>query len=229
MKKLFKDLKIDLTDEQEKMFKLYFDFLIEENKKYNLTGITLFEEVLIKHFYDSLTLLKTNLFKPNITVCDIGSGAGFPGIPLKIVNKDLKLTLVESQNKKVSFLRNLVSLLNLKDVEVVNDRAETFAKRKLETFDIVTARAVAPLNILSELCLPLVKVGGAFLAMKGNNYEAELSDAKNGILILGGKVNKTLNISLPLQLGERTIIIVNKDKSVKNYPRPYNQIKKTPL
>lgn len=229
MKKLFKELELNLTNQQEQMFVDYYNFIISENKKYNLTRITDYKEVLIKHFYDSLTLLKAYNFKENATICDIGSGAGFPGIPLKIVRPDLNIVLLESQTKKANFLNETIKLLNLEKIKVVNKRAEDYAKSSFESFDYVTARAVAPLNILSELSLPLVKVGGSFLAMKGSNYKSELEEAKNGIIILGGKTNKVNNFLLPLQLGERTIIIIDKYKSVKGYPRPYNQIKRKPL
>lgn len=229
MKELFKDLNINLTIEQEEAFKAYYNYLLEENKKYNLTRITDYEEVLIKHFYDSLTLLKTGLFKSGMSVADIGSGAGFPGIPLAIINKDINFSLIESQTKKANFLKSVLKLLKLDNVKVYNMRSEEFAKKHFESFEIVTARAVAQLNILSELTLPLVKVGGTFLAMKGDNYESEIEEAKNGIMILGGKLKNILNIELPLQLGKRTIIIIDKKKNVKGYPRPFNQIKKNPL
>lgn len=229
MKELFQSLKINLTEEEEKSFKRYYDFLLQENKKYNLTRIVSQEEILVKHFYDSLTLLETGLFDDLKTVCDIGSGAGFPGVPLAIIKSKIKFTLIESQTKKANFLKELINLLKLNNVEVINSRAEKYANLNLEAFDIVTARAVAELNILSELALPLVKIGGKFLAMKGLNYEAELKRAKNGIIELGGNIEKTLNIQLPLQLGKRTIIIINKHKSVKGYPRSFNQIKKNPL
>lgn len=228
MKELFKGLNIDLTTEQEAAFKTYYEFLISENSKYNLTRITDYQEVLVKHFYDSLTLLKSGNFD-NAKVCDIGAGAGFPGIPLKIINPSIKLTIVESQRKKTNFLNELVKLLKLENVTVINDRAESFAEKNIEKFDYVIARAVAPLNILVELTLPLVKVKGSFLAMKGDNYESELELAKNGIITLGGNLNKTINFDLPLHLGKRTIIIIEKTKSVKGYPRHYSQIKKKPL
>lgn len=229
MKELLKDLKIDLTKNEEDAFRKYYEFIISENKKYNLTRIINEKEVIIKHFYDSLTLLETGLFNDGISVCDIGSGAGFPGIPLAVIKPNLNFLLVESQGKKANFLKEAVKLLKLKNVKVINARAEDFANKNKGTFDIVTARAVAPLNILNELSMPLVKIGGAFLAMKGDNYEQELTLAKNGIITLGGKLQKILNINLPLQLGKRTIIIIKKEKKVIGYPRPYNQIKKNPL
>lgn len=228
MKELFKDLKIDLTTEQETLFKTYYEFLISENKKYNLTRITEYKEVLVKHFYDSLTLFKVDIFN-DASICDIGAGAGFPSIPLKIINPSIKLTIVESQRKKTNFLNELVQLLNLKEVKIVNDRAESYAEKNLDSYDFVIARAVAPLNILVELTLPLVKVNGSFLAMKGDNYESELELAKNGIITLGGKLIKTINLDLPLHLGKRNIIIIEKTKSIKGYPRHYSQIKKKPL
>lgn len=229
MKELFKDLNVNLSDTEEEQFLTYYNFLIEENNKYNLTSIIEKNEVLVKHFYDSLTLLETNLFQTNKTVVDIGSGAGFPSIPLAIIKPHIKFTLVESQTKKANFLKALVLKLNLQNVVVVNQRSEDFVRRNFEKFDIATARAVAALNILSELSLPLVKVGGSFLAMKGLNYETELNVSKSGIIKLGGKVKNIVNISLPLQLGKRTIIIINKEKSVKGYPRAFKEIKKNPL
>ncbi len=228
MKKLFKELNIELTDKQEEDFNTYYDFLTSENKKYNLTAITNYDDVIIKHFYDSLTLLKVASFD-NVSVCDIGAGAGFPSVPLKIINPSINLTIVESQRKKTDFLNELVKLLKLEDVTIINKRAEDYAKDNLEAFDYVTSRAVAPLNILAELSLPLVKVGGLFIAMKGNNYKSELDLAKNGIITLGGKLKKTINLDLPLHLGKRNIIIIEKSKSVKGYPRAYSQIKKRPL
>lgn len=229
MNELLKNLKLKLSEQQKEDFKTYYEFLLKENEKYNLTRITSYEEVLVKHFYDSLTLLKADDFADDILVADVGSGAGFPGIPLKIMRPNIKLTLVESNGKKANFLKDLIELLKLKDVTVVNERAEIFANKNKEKFDIVIARAVAPLNILTELTIPLAKVGGTFLAMKGDNYEDELKLAKNGIIILGGKISKTMNFELPMNLGKRAIIIINKNKSVIRYPRAYNQIKKNPL
>lgn len=221
-----KELNIELTFEQQELFRKYYEFLIQENKKYNLTAITNEEEVYYKHFYDSLTLIKTNLIKEGVSLCDIGSGAGFPGIPLKIIYPNLKLTIVESQTKKTEFLKKLVIFLELDNVEIINKRAEEYAHTKY--FDIVTARAVADLSILNELCLPLVKKGGYFIAMKGN-YEEELKRTLNGITILGGKLIEVLSFELPKDMGKRNLIIIKKEKMVQGYPRAFSQIKKKPL
>jgi 16S rRNA (guanine527-N7)-methyltransferase len=221
-----KELNIELTFEQQELFRKYYEFLIQENKKYNLTAITNEEEVYYKHFYDSLTLIKTNLIKEGVSLCDIGSGAGFPGIPLKIIYPNLKLTIVESQTKKTEFLKKLVIFLELDNVEIINKRAEEYAHTKY--FDIVTARAVADLSILNELCLPLVKKGGYFIAMKGN-YEEELKRTLNGINILGGKLIEVLSFELPKEMGKRNLIIIKKEKMVQGYPRAFSQIKKKPL
>lgn len=221
-----KELNIELTFEQQELFRKYYEFLIQENKKYNLTAITNEEEVYYKHFYDSLTLIKTNLIKEGVSLCDIGSGAGFPGIPLKIIYPNLKLTIVESQTKKTEFLKKLVNFLELDNVEIINKRAEEYAHTKY--FDIVTARAVADLSILNELCLPLVKKGGYFIAMKGN-YEEELKRTLNGITILGGKLIEVLSFELPKDMGKRNLIIIKKEKMVQGYPRAFSQIKKKPL
>lgn len=208
------------------MFERYYEFLIQENKKYNLTAITNKEEVYYKHFYDSLTLIKTNLIKEGVSLCDIGSGAGFPGIPLKIIFPNLELTIVESQTKKTEFLKKLVKHLEIEKVEVINERAEEYAHKKY--FDIVTARAVADLTILNELCLPLVKKNGYFIAMKGN-YKEELEKSLNGINILGGKLLNVISFDLPKAMGKRNLIIIKKEKMVKGYPRIFSQIKKKPL
>lgn len=221
-----KELNIELTFEQQELFRKYYEFLIQENKKYNLTAITDEEEVYYKHFYDSLTLIKTNLIKEGVSLCDIGSGAGFPGIPLKIIYPNLKLTIVESQTKKTEFLKKLVIFLELDNVEIINKRAEEYAHTKY--FDVVTARAVADLSILNELCLPLVKKGGYFIAMKGN-YDEELKRTLNGINILGGKLIEVLSFELPKKMGKRNLIIIKKEKMVQGYPRAFSQIKKKPL
>lgn len=221
-----KELNIELSSKQKELFERYYEFLIQENKKYNLTAITNKEEVYYKHFYDSLTLIKTNLIKEGVSLCDIGSGAGFPSIPLKIIFPNLELTIVESQTKKTEFLNKLVKHLEIEKVEVINERAEEYAHKKY--FDIVTARAVADLTILNELCLPLVKKNGYFIAMKGN-YKEELEKSLNGINILGGKLLNVISFDLPKAMGKRNLIIIKKEKMVKGYPRIFSQIKKKPL
>lgn len=229
MKKLFKELGLELTENQEKQFNRYYNILVEENKKYNLTAITGYEEVIIKHFYDSLTLTKVINFLEVGNICDVGTGAGFPGIPLKIIFPHLRVSLVESQTKKTTFLKMVVKDLNLDNVEVVNKRAEDFADTNKNSFDVVTARAVSPLNILSELCIPLIKVGGHFIAMKGISYKNELNIANSGIITLGGQLKLSVNFDLPNNNGSRTLIVVEKVKEVEGYPRAYAQIKRKPL
>lgn len=229
MKQFLEPLGITLTDEQLHQYQTYYQFLVSENKKYNLTAITEEKEVYYKHFYDSVSLIKTDLIKENISLCDIGAGAGFPSIPLKIAFPSIKIYIVESQTKKTNFLNALKDKLNLKDVTIVNERAETFAATHLNHFDIVTARAVAPLNILDELCIPFVKKGGHFIAMKSSLLENELDKAKYGIITLGGQINKVISINLPYDMGERKLLIVEKINLVKGYPRSYAIIKKKPL
>jgi len=229
MKQFLEPLGITLTDEQLHQYQTYYQFLVSENKKYNLTAITEEKEVYYKHFYDSVSLIKTDLIKDNISLCDIGAGAGFPSIPLKIAFPSIKIYIVESQTKKTNFLNALKDKLNLKDVTIVNERAEIFAATHLNHFDIVTARAVAPLNILDELCIPFVKKGGHFIAMKSSLLENELDKAKYGIITLGGQINKVIPINLPYDMGERKLLIVEKINLVKGYPRSYAIIKKKPL
>ncbi len=229
MKQFLEPLGITLTDEQLHQYQTYYQFLVSENKKYNLTAITEEKEVYYKHFYDSVSLIKTDLIKENISLCDIGAGAGFPSIPLKIAFPSIKIYIVESQTKKTNFLNALKDKLNLKDVTIVNERAEIFAATHLNHFDIVTARAVAPLNILDELCIPFVKKGGHFIAMKSSLLENELDKAKYGIITLGGQINKVIPINLPYDMGERKLLIVEKINLVKGYPRSYAIIKKKPL
>ena len=220
---------IILNENQIKQFDNYYLFLIEYNKHTNLTSIIEKEEVYLKHFYDSYLLTKTINFN-NINTClDIGTGAGFPGIVLKIIYPHLKITLLDSNNKKTNFLRELVDLLKLEEVTIINKRAEEYIKEKREFYDLVTARAVKDMQILTELSIPYVKKNGYFIAMK-SNYQKELQNSLNCINILGGKYIETKNINLPNNLGNRNFIIIKKvfNTNIK-YPRNYNQIIKNPL
>ena len=171
---------IVLSQKQLQQFEIYYQTLIEWNQKMNLTAITNKEEVYLKHFYDSLTI-SFDFQLNNQTLCDIGAGAGFPSIPLKIVYPDLKITIVDSLTKRITFLKHLIQVLDLKNVEAISARAEDYALKHRESFDIVTARAVARLNILDELCLPLVKQDGYFITLKGLKAKEELLEAKKGI------------------------------------------------
>ena len=224
-----KKINICLTEKQIVLFKKYCEFLIDYNKNTNLTSITEKKDIYLKHFYDSALLTKTIDFN-NINTClDIGSGAGFPGVVLKILYPNIKLTLLDSNNKKTTFLKELIKELDLNDIDVINLRAEDYIKEKREYYDLVTARAVKNMQILNELAIPYVKINGKFIAMKSDCKE-ELEHSINGIKNLGGKYQETININLPNNQGIRNFIIINKIyKTDIKYPRQYNQIIKRPL
>lgn len=224
----------ELTNKQKQQFKLYFKMLIEVNEHVNLTRITEEDEVYLKHFYDSITPLFTfgAVFKDGATLCDVGAGAGFPSIPLKILKPGLKVTIVDSLQKRLNFLKDLISELGLTDVELVHGRAEDVGQNKLyrERFDIVTARAVARMSVLSEYCLPLVKKGGYFVALKGPKAEDELDDGKKALEVLGGKLIKDEELTLPASEEERTLVLVQKVKSTpKKYPRQAGTPRRKPI
>ncbi len=207
-------------------FAKYYQFLEQKNQVMNLTAIISEEEVYLKHFYDSLCLSKAIILK-NQKILDVGSGAGFPSIPLKIVFPDLKITIIDSLNKRIGFLDKLTELLELDDVELISGRVEELPTKG--KYDIVTARAVAKLNILQELCLPFVKTGGYFVAMKSINYETELAEAKPGIEKLGGIIENVIEYEISTGL-KHVLILVKKIKPTEStYPRNYSQIKKRPL
>ena len=223
-----KKINITLTNKQLEMLEKYYKILIEENNKYNLTAITIKEEVFLKHFYDSLTLSKI-IELNNQSLCDIGTGAGFPGMVLKIAFPNLKVTLVDSTEKKCTFLNNIIKILELKDINVINERAEIYSKITREKYDIVTSRAVAPLKHLLEYSIPLVKVNGNYIAMKSNIKEELI-----GIETYETKLNivkeKILTFNLPIEESVRTLIMYKKLKETPLiYPRKYNEIKKKSL
>ncbi|WP_334329437.1 16S rRNA (guanine(527)-N(7))-methyltransferase RsmG [Companilactobacillus sp. HBUAS59699] len=225
---------IELNDEQKKQFEIYFHELVETNKVMNLTSITEKDQVYLKHFYDSLVLdfVDDKLLTEELTLCDVGSGAGFPSIPLKIVNPKLKITIVDSLNKRIKFLDGLVNKLGLDDVTLVHGRAEEVGKNKLyrETFDIVTARAVAALNVLTELCLPMARVDGTFIAMKSEKAPEELNNATYSIQVLGGQVTEQKSFELPNNEGIRNFIFIDKIKNTPaKYPRKPGTPAKKPL
>lgn len=207
----------------DKLFDLYLKELIEWNKRFNLTAVTKPEDIRKKHFEDSLLLLSA-LPLNRESVLDVGAGAGFPGIPLKIACPEIKLTLLESTSKKVEFLKHIIKVLGLKNAETVWERAEEFVHKNREKFDLVVARAVAKLNLLCEYCLPLVKVGGKFVAYKQVEVEGEVSGAKNAITVLGGSLKEIKKFPA------RSLVIINKVKiTPRLYPRPAGIAKRKPL
>lgn len=222
-----KDYKITLTENQYEQFQKYFELLVEWNKKMNLTAITDESGVALKHFADSLSLLNFVDIPQNSTLADVGTGAGFPGVVLKIARPDIKLTLIDSLNKRLVFLNEVCSQLGI-DAELIHSRAEDGARdEKLrESFDFVASRAVARMNVLSEYCLPYVKVGGAFCAMKGAQANEEFKESLNAINTLGGKLEKKYFFELPENGGERAIAVVRKVKNTpQKYPRQSGKIK----
>ena len=223
-----KKIGIILDEKKQSQLKNYASFLLEFNKHTNLTSITRIEEVYLKHFYDSLTLTKIYSFS-NERVLDVGTGAGFPGLVLAIVFPSLQVTLLDSNNKKTTFLKECVNLLDLKNVEVITSRAEEYTKVHREEYDVVTSRAVSNLRILLELNLPSIKVGGYFLAMKGNALQ-ELEEAKNALKKLNSKIEEQQEFELPLEAGHRTLIKIKKEEITPLlYPREYSKIKKKAL
>lgn len=222
-------ININLSTEQLNQLEIYKDFLIEYNTHTNLTAIKNPEDIYLKHFYDSLTLTKVIDFTKFNNLLDIGTGAGFPGVVLKIAFPNINITLLDSNGKKIEFLHQLIEKLNLKNIELINDRAEEYIKNKREKFDIVTARAVSNMSIITELCLPYVKINGYFIAMKGSNQE-EITESTTAINTLGGKLEKNEIISLPKEESTRQLICIKKEKNTPlEYPRRYDKIIKKPL
>ena len=220
------DFGIKLKDCEIEKFNKYKDFLLEYNKKVNLTAITDPEQIAIKHFIDSLSVLKYCDVKSNVKIIDVGTGAGFPGVPIKIVREDLNLTLLDSLNKRICFLDELLNILNLQ-AELIHGRAEDEARNELrESFDLAISRAVAPLNVLSEYCLPMVKVGGLFISMKGLDVEEEIKQSGNAVSTLGGEIVEKINFKLP-DNSVRNIVVIKKNKTTPlKYPRKQSQIKR---
>lgn len=219
-----------LSDKQENQFEKYMKLLVEWNKKVNLTAITEHDDIILKHFVDSLTIEK--YINNGASVIDVGTGAGFPGIPLKIYNESLDVTLLDSLNKRINFLNEVIKELDLEKIKTIHLRAEDGGKDKMlrEKFDVATSRAVANLSTLSEYLLPFVKVGGEAICMKGPNVEDELKDAKKAIKILGGEVEKNEKIVLPNSDIERNIIIIKKVKPTpKSFPRKAGTPSKAPI
>ena len=220
----------ELVEEMQQQFEDYMKLLLEWNEKINLTAITEEDEIILKHFVDSLTICK--YIKEGKSIVDVGTGAGFPGVPLKIAREDVKVTLVDSLNKRLLFLNDVIEKLALKDIETLHYRAEEFgqSKKYRESFDIATSRAVANLSTLVEYLLPLVKVGGICICMKGSELKEELENSKKAIHILGGEIQEMEEFCLPGTDIKRTIVIVKKISSTpKKYPRKPGTPAKEPI
>ena len=225
-------LGIFLNEKQESQFIEYYKMLIEWNQVMNLTAITEYDEVMQKHFVDSLSLVKGIDLSSCETLIDIGTGAGFPGIPLKIIREDIEITLLDSLNKRVIFLEEILRHLKLTKVEAIHSRVEEFGKnqKNRESFDYATSRAVAKLSTLSEYLMPLVKIQGNCICMKGPKIEEEVEESKKAISILGGKIEKIDHLQLPEGNMDRTIVVMTKVKPTPlKYPRKPGMATKEPI
>lgn len=227
-----RELKIQLKDEQIQQFLQYYDLLIEWNSFMNLTAITDFQEVITKHFLDSLTLVNAVSIDKIATLIDIGTGAGFPGIPLKIAFPHLKVTLLDSLNKRIKFLNEVIQTLNLKEIETIHGRAEDYAQnpKYREKYDLCVSRAVANLSSLTEYCLPYVRPTGRFIPYKSGTVEEELKEAQKAIKTLGGEQQEVLRFPLLDTDMERSLIVIEKKKNTpKKYPRKAGLPTKEPI
>lgn len=230
-------INIEISDDQINCFEKYYELLIEKNKVMNLTAITDKEDVIVKHFIDSIALIpylkdKGININNKLKIIDIGTGAGFPGLPLKIMMPDVKFTLLDSLNKRVSFLNEVIDELKLKDIEALHGRAEDYASdnKYREKYDICVSRAVANLSTLSEYCIPFVKEDGFFISYKAGESEEEINNSKNAIKILGGKINKVEEFILPGTDASRVFVFIRKQELTdKKYPRKAGVPAKKPL
>lgn len=231
-KKDLEELGITLTENQVKQFLTYYEMLVEWNEVMNLTAITEYDEVMKKHFVDSLALVKACDLSGDISVIDIGTGAGFPGLPLKIAFPNLKITLLDSLNKRINFLNAVIDKLGLSGIDTVHGRAEDFAKPNAlrEKYDLCVSRAVANLTTLSEYCIPFVKVGGKFISYKSEKIAEEMQDAKKAIFLLGGSVETQVEMQLPDSDIYRNLFVIKKNAATpKKYPRKAGLPAKEPL
>lgn len=226
------ELEITLSENQMNQFITYYEMLVEKNKVMNLTGITEWEEVVQKHFLDSLSLVYAVDMEDGMKVLDLGTGAGFPGIPLKIAFPEMQMVLLDSLNKRIKFLQEVIDALGLKGIKAVHGRAEEFAQKReyRESFDLVVSRAVANLSTLSEYCIPFVQVGGSFVSYKSGEIGEELDAADHAIMMLGGTLASVEEFSLPDSDVSRSLIVIDKEESTKKkYPRGGGKPSKDPL
>ena len=227
-----KDFGIEVNDQMVSDLKTYREILVDWNQKMNLTGIEEEKEVFIKHFLDSISAVSNGYIKDGISLIDVGTGAGFPGLPLKICLQNIKLTLLDSLNKRINFLQEVSNTVNLKDVEFIHVRAEDFGKNSdyREQYDVATARAVAGLPILMEFCVPFVKVGGYFVCLKGPNANLELEESKIAMDILGLEFVEKIDIELPNEELKHNILVFKKIKNTpEKYPRKAGKPAKSPI
>lgn len=236
LKEICSKINIDVSEVQLQQFNKYYEMLIKKNKVMNLTAITEKEDVIIKHFVDSIAVIPylkdKNILKDDSSIIDIGTGAGFPGLPLKIMLPDIKFTLLDSLNKRVGFLNEVISELGLSNINAIHGRAEdiAFEKKYREMNDICVSRAVANLSTLSEYCLPFVKKGGFFISYKAGDSEEEINNSKNAIKLLGGKINKVEEFILPESDASRVFVFIKKENiTEKKYPRKAGIPSKKPL
>ncbi len=227
--KKINELGINLTPTQIYQFQRYYEILIEWNQKINLTTIIKKEDVYLKHFYDSSTIVKIINLKKEHILCDVGSGAGFPGVVLKILFPNLKVVLVDSLRKRIIFLNEVIKELQLTDIMAVHSRIEDFCQKNRESFDVVTARAVAPLNVLLEYCVPIAKIDKYFISMKGN-ISREIILSQNALNKLNSEIISVIELTLPIEESLRNLVLIKKKKATnKEYPRNNGKIKKNPL
>ncbi len=227
-----KNLNINMNNNQIDQLLQYYDILIEKNKVMNLTAITEYEEFIYKHFIDSLSLVRVCNLNNSMSIIDVGTGAGFPGIPLKIAYPNLNIVLLDSLNKRIQFLNEAIQELNLNNIEAVHGRAEDFGKNTLyrEQYDICVSRAVANLSVLSEYCIPFIKKDGYFISYKSSNIQEELESSKKAIHVLGGVIHKVDQFQLPGTDIERSLVMIKKVANTpKKYPRTSGKPSKEPI
>jgi len=223
---------IVLTVKQIKKMLEFMEMLKSYNQRMNLTAIKDDMEIIVKHFMDSLTCIKTGVIQNNTKIIDVGTGAGFPGIPLKIYDESLKLVLIDASKKKIRFLEKVIEKLRLKDVIALHERAENLGQNKdfREKFDAVVSRAVSSMNVVSEYCLPLLKKGGYFICQKGITLEEELSEGRKAVEVMGGKIEKIMDLNLPILGNKRKLVLIKKIKATpQKYPRRPGVPKKRPI